>query len=355
MSIFKMKKFSFKQMPPFWRVIATVLTVCVVILTGITCYNTVTGNSCRRSSTYLREPQYLNNRIVYHPATPYRSGYVLDSRTNEKLIKDLNWLILSSEDSLAVFCQNHLRGYMNINTGKVVIPAQFSKAWLFSEGVAAVMENDSIYFINPAGERIINQGFEKSRDEDDYFFHYGFCKVKLNDKWGVIDTNGTIRVPIEYEYVKPDYKDYWEVMLNEKWGVVDRSGKVIIPCEYFIANVTIQNGIFMSDSNYHCKRYSYTGELLDNFVVNDITELMYEPLEVDEEGNAVFKPADCLRYAVQGDREGLMTKDGRPITEPKFVHIEAIGKDLYLCQYQIENEGEGQGVLMNGKGEILHQ
>ena len=53
------------------------------------------------------------------------------------------------------------RGYWNYNTGKLEIPANhYVKAWIFSEGLAAVMEPDStLRFINPMGEVVIDKQF----------------------------------------------------------------------------------------------------------------------------------------------------------------------------------------------------
>jgi hypothetical protein len=346
--------FNYKNKTPFWRVIWAVLTVCTVLFVGMFSYYFVEDN-LRRRPTSSYNSRYLSSHILYHSATSYRFGYVYDNRTNKKLIKDIKWLILSPEDSLAVFCQNNMRGYMNVNTGKVVIPAQYSRAWIFSDGVAAVMENDSIYFINHEGKRIINKGFEQSRNEDDYVFKNECCKVKLNGKFGAIDKNGKIRVPIEYEDVYREEANFWSVYKNGRWGVVNDSAKLIFPCEYRITSVKEDNGIFLTDSANYCRRYSLTGELLDNFVVKNVSELTYDSQVVDEDGTVVYKTARCLEYEVPGSMYGLMTKGGHPLTAPKFINIVAIGEDLYLGHYESEYSGNEEGVLMNSKGEILRR
>lgn len=69
----------------------------------------------------------------------YKNGVrIWNQATKKYTTKKLRWV--SGEacegDSLAVFCDKQgRRGYYNINTGEVVTPAQYKKAWNFSEGL----------------------------------------------------------------------------------------------------------------------------------------------------------------------------------------------------------------------------
>lgn len=347
--------FNYKNKTPFWRVIWAVLTVCTVLFVGMFGYYFVTERIGHHRLAYYYNSKYLSSHIYYHPANSYRLGYVFDTRTEKKVFTGLDWVILSPDDSLAVFSKKHKRGYLNIYTGKEVIPAAYVKAWIFSDGVAAVLENDSVYFINHSGKRIINQGFERSDDEDDYVFHDGYCKVTLNGKFGVIDRTGKIRIPIEYDALRLDGKNFWAVCKNDKWGVMNDSFELIFPCEYRMASISEDNGIYLSDMDNYCRRYSHTGELLDNFVVNGVAELSYDSNDVDKDGNIIYKTAKCMSYQVPRGLYGLMTKNGRPITAPQFVSIEAVNEDLYVCHYECEYDSNAEGVLINSNGEIVRR
>jgi hypothetical protein len=296
---------------------------------------------------------YLSEHIYYQPPTSYRLGYTYDNQTHKKLLTGLDWVIISPEDSLAVFCQGRNRGYLNTRTGQVAIPAIYHKAWIFSNGVASVMKNDSLYFIGHDGKRIINQGFDVPYDKGDCVFNNGFCRVKRNGKYGVIDKIGKIRIPIEFDYVRHCDKDYWAVCQNNRWGVVNDSNKLVVPCIYRMVDISGDNGIYLTDTLNYCKRYSFTGELLDNFVIDEVTELIYDSQVIDTEGTIVYKTANCLKYKVPRCLYGLMSNDGRPLTAPVFLSIEAINENLYLCHYENEYNNDGEGILMNSKGEII--
>jgi hypothetical protein len=104
----------------------------------------------------------------------------------------------------------------------------------------------------------------------------------------------------------------------------------------------------------YCRRYSSSGELLDNFVISEVDELMYDSQAVDADGNTVYKTAPCLRYKAPCGLYGLLGRDGHPLTAPLFTSIDAIGEDLFLGHYENGWYGvDGEGVLMNHKGEIV--
>ncbi|MBQ8695615.1 MAG: WG repeat-containing protein, partial [Bacteroidaceae bacterium] len=63
----------------------------------------------------------------------------------------IDWVRYGS-DSIAVYALNGKRGFLNRYTGEIIIDAEknrYSKAWVFSEGVAAVMKDEMIGFIDP--------------------------------------------------------------------------------------------------------------------------------------------------------------------------------------------------------------
>lgn len=64
-----------------------------------------------------------------------------------------------------------------------------------------------------------------------------------------------------------------------------------------------------------------------------------------------YRPKAIARqraYTAGNGYEGLMTRDGRIVTQPLYESIGAIGTDLYLCT--VSNNDK---VVVNGKGEIM--
>ena len=112
--------------------------------------------------------------------------------------------------------------------------------------------------------------------------------------------------------------------------------------------------IELRDRNHIAKRYDYEGNLVVLFVIDNIENMQYPTTELyhleesDEySSNNIYAIADCQKYMVRGgsydEYFGLMDRNGTRITSPEYTSIEAVGKDLYLCQ--------PQGIIINGKGE----
>ena len=75
----------------------------------------------------------------------------------------VNWVADSpANDSLTVYAIPNKRGYINIKNGEIVIDAEannYRKAWVFSEGLAAVMKDGKIIEQGSHDELMKKQGF----------------------------------------------------------------------------------------------------------------------------------------------------------------------------------------------------
>jgi hypothetical protein len=65
----------------------------------------------------------------------------------------------------------------------------------------------------------------------------GYIKVKLNNKWGLVDElTGREITGMKYDEVNDFYfyqgHKWTEVMVNNKYGLIDKTGKEVIPCVY---------------------------------------------------------------------------------------------------------------------------
>jgi hypothetical protein len=56
----------------------------------------------------------------------------------------------------------------------------------------------------------------------------GLARVKINQKWGFIDTTGNVVVPPKYNQVENFVDGLAKVRTGQRWGLVDKTGAVII-------------------------------------------------------------------------------------------------------------------------------
>lgn len=102
----------------------------------------------------------MSNHIVYQWNCQQREGRIYNLATKQCLVEDVDWVALSEDgDSLAVFAKDGYRGFINRFEGQVVVqPACYTHAWVFAEGLAAVVEKGRLFFIDHRGKVVIDNG-----------------------------------------------------------------------------------------------------------------------------------------------------------------------------------------------------
>ena len=340
-----------------WRVFSVSATLVLLFLAVIGIILTVewvneTRNDIRydrqqKDPTYLHDfcNQYVSPYIIYHDGYPY---YLYDIRLGQRTLTSVKWICKSSDgDSLTVFSDGKKRGYFNRFTGKEVIPPKYEKAWIFSEGMACVLDKGTLHFIDRKGQTAIDKIYPYTKLIDDYCFHNGLCSVLGdNNRIGLIDKQGNWVVDPEYYQMSYDTKGFWLVQDREwNYGLLDKEGKVLLPIEY--NSITINH----DDSTIYTHRLDHIQQVLDFEcnVVNScnyafVTKLFYDTDEYNEYGDPKSAPAYCLQYYTDDDYYGLMDSKGNIITPPYYSDINAIAPDRYHCI------GPKGSVILDDKG-----
>jgi hypothetical protein len=300
-------------------------------------------------STYLHDfsNEYVSPYVVFHDWYP---SYLYNVKTGRRTITGVQWICKSSDgDRIAVYCTNEerKRGYFNRFTGEVVIPAQYDKAWIFSEGVACVYDKGTLHFIDHKGQTLMDKVFPYTERIDDYCFHNGLCQMLGDDnRIGLIDKQGNWVVDPVYYQMTYDTRGFWLVQDREwNYGLLDAKGQMLLPIEY--DDITIHH----EDSCIFVRRLDHLNQVLDfecniinpcNF--DEVEKMEYYTDEYDEEGILKSATANCLRYRTVDWNYGLMDKHGNIITPPTYSSITAIGSDRYHC------DGPNGSVILDSKG-----
>ena len=339
----------------FWRIFGAIIAACVVVFTGTMCY-LAWKEDLRQDDYYAmkHEEERLSQRIWYHKGDYKGHGYVYNFETGEHTLEQVDQVVKPRTEGewLAAFRQKERYGYLDVNTGREVLPARYWKAWNFSGGLAAVVKKDSVLFIDRKGAQAFGQQFRISNRQGLYVFQGAYCQAMNSDgKVGLIDKTGHWALPPDYDWLVSEGKGYWSAQRNGKWGVYSDSLTLILPFKFRSTTVAEEEGIYVSLQDYSQQRYDYAGNLVDEFICNSTNPLYYEVGGYDDEGEPLTEEADCMMYSVDLDHYGLMGKDGKPITPPLYTNINAIGKDLYRCAY---DEYDTYSVLLNGKGQKVN-
>ena len=264
---------------------------------------------------------------------------VYNRQTCKYTTEKINWVSEASEtDSLAVYALPGKRGYININTGHIIIDAEandYHKAWVFSEGLAAVMKDGKIGFINANNEIVIPFQFDysdKCRMWDfGYLFHDGYCIMTNEDgDLGLIDTTGKWIVEPEYDEIWAPQEWGYRVIVNDgKYGVLDSTCNVVYLVEY--DNIDILPNGFILNKDGRKWQVDLSGNIIQPFMYDGTYYLNY-PVGYNENGDIQYAFADYLKYEV-ADRYGIMDRiTGKAITAAIYSDINMLSQEIFEVQ-----------------------
>jgi len=135
-------------------------------------------------------------------------------------------------------------GYSNLK-GEFVIQPQFKNAIGFDEsGLAAIYDPKAkeFYFIKANGEKLQTEVSGFKLMEVFGFgmkgFRDGMAPVKIDDKWGFLNTQGKLIVPATFDKVTQFNSGYASGQKDGKFYVIDKSGAEILVDIAGLADVT---------------------------------------------------------------------------------------------------------------------
>lgn len=326
----------------------SIATVSIVIFTGFLALISYAWYLHKYGRMYWRDIT-LSKNVELHGFRDYKFR-VYNNKTGEYTTPKLYWLTQAQqEDSLAVYAIPYKRGYINVKNGEIAIDAKsnnYQKAWVFSEGVAAVMSDDKIGFINTNNEVVIPFVFnysEECRMENFAFvFHDGCCAMTGSDgKIGLIDKCGNwVLEPAYDEIWAPRNSSYRVIVDNGKYGVITNDGKTIYPAEYEYINIK-SDGFVLSDNGKQWQ-VDFEGNVVQPFMFESTTLLNY-PTGYNEDEYTKYALSEYVRYGIM-DKYGIMNRITSEVVTPAiYSEINMLSEKLF----EVQEYGSHEWCLLN--------
>lgn len=346
--------FSWKNKTPFWRIIWSVLTVCIVIITVVVIYEV--HKELKRDRQWVLNEEISPKLYFSHQEYSKDPGWITNRITGEVITKDIDWVYVSEdEDSLAVFSSKGKRGFLNRYSGEISIAPQFDKAWVFSSGVAGVVKDNKVFFIDHSG-RPINEKTFIYKPRNSYLYHGDYC-VMNNDKdlLGLIDRDGNWKIEPKYDWIGHAPKDYWMMCKvidkKEQWFAFTDKLKPVNETGAPKLDIIEDVGVIYTLPNHLKRVVDFDGNREDRFLCREIETMYYDTEQRDSTNTFIQAPCTLYRYRMDDGYEGLCREKGEIVTEPLYWNVQPIGKDLYHCIYR----NSDIGVIINSKGEITNE
>lgn len=330
----------------FKRILAAAAVTCLCIITTLFLLEYIKS---KKEHEYWEDTYSSECRSV-----STTKGYkIVNTKTGKTTIDKIDWLLASDQykDSLVLFSKKHKRGYFNRFTGEIAIPEQYSHAYIFAEGVAAVVSNDKVGFINRQGKVVIDfqyPYFKENEKSVSFVFRNGYCSMfDESGKCGIINKKGEWVLNPTYDYIATPMFGKRIFMNDGKYGVLNDSLQIAIPAEYTYIELT-EKAATVTRADESRSLLSYKGEILTPCVYNSITRLDYDTGKYTSDGIEISEPTGLYCYGMINSY-GLMNEEGKTITSPLYSDIRSINKELFLCTLK----NTSTYVIVNRKGEIV--
>lgn len=192
----------------------------------------------------------------YKEIKPFSDGLAIVSKNNDegvqqygavdktgRLVIPIQYKYLgNASEGLICFSRDKGYGYIDRNNKEVIAPLYRSSA-SFKSGLACVSLLDSNYYgyIDKNNKWIITPKYLRgSNFKGNNAIVFTTRNYTLNsDNAGVIDKDGNVIVPLEYDYINVEDNFYIVKKISKasyttdtKYGVFDLNGKIILPIEY---------------------------------------------------------------------------------------------------------------------------
>lgn len=275
-----------------------------------------------------QEREYYGYEYGEEPSDGYvayngGSSDIVNPDTKEVIVKDIDWCHYTDgndQPPMVLFAKNGKRGFCNLATGEVIVePTTYTKAWIFSEGLAAVEKNGYIGFVNTRGEVAIDFKYSyRGNDLYAFVFHDGHCVVADS---------------------------------SNKIGVIDTKGRWVIKPKYDHVEITKEYAVVYNDGEFK-KQIDFQGNVLQDGIIDDINELYYNvqytDLQTGEPNEAYAKNNDYYEYQV-GYYSGLIDSKGKIITPPIYTDLSGITATLFRARLK----DHSSMVIIDTKGNVV--
>lgn len=296
-----------------------------------------------------------NVKICYYRNDKYR---VYNLKTKEYTTPKIDWVSSVPEnDSLTVYAIENKRGFLNVKNGEIIIDVDsnnYSNAWVFSEGLAAVVRNGKIGFINAKNEIVIPFKycyFDKYNAYDfGYLFHNDCCVItNEKGKFGLINKKGEWILNPIYDEILPLQKNGYRLVVNkEKYGVIDSNNNIVYPTEYDYIDI-VSNGFVLAKEG-KMWQIDFSGKVTKPFMYEMSEEILFVSGYTEDE-YPIYTNSDYAKYEILGLYGILNTITGKPITPAKYYDVSILSKNIF----EVQDKESGNWYLLDKNGNIINK
>lgn len=348
----------FLRLPLVWRIVSAMFAIfglLVAVQMGVCMTRHVVEAVFTDDYRIMRQMSGGYNHRLY-----YEKEYAIGHRWDRKpVLHQVDWVAGHKDDSLWVVSRAGRRAYFNTSSGRLVMPFQYRHAWLFSEGVAAVVDtNGWLSFISADGRQACPNRFRYSDDHKaPFLFHKGLCPMyDTAGRAGLIEYMGRWTVPAHYDSVCFTC-GYWALMRGDSLAVADSNGRIVVAmAPGHRLRLTEDGNLELWHRTRPARLYAPDGRLLAAQTYDYVCRLLYTEGDADNY-NSEYKATGLYEYWTDMFHRGMLDGNGRVLTDAIYSSIEALNNDVFRAEYNVDlcEYYSTSYVLLDRQGKIINQ
>lgn len=137
---------------------------------------------------------------------------------------------------------NGLWGLIDLKSGKEILPVKYNSILPSDDSLLfTVFLDNKSGVVDRSGKFIAAQGIYEYIS----VFNSGFAVVQKDNKFGVINKNGQVVIPVIYNRIDQFYNGIALAIKGNKYGVLNTSGQPVIPFNYDDGGIASNGAIYM--------------------------------------------------------------------------------------------------------------
>ena len=166
--------------------------------------------------------------------------------------------------------------------------------------------------------------------------------------YGFVDRFGEIKIPMQYESVKPFYDGLAPVKLGDKWGYINKNGDTVINFQFDIASPFFEGMAVVAIRNNNESQQGNNG--FNYGYINKTGMFVIEP-----------KYQDAKRFsegvaAVRIDNKwGYITPDGEVALDFKYQFAHSFNDGYAIAEVRFESFNEGEAIIDRSGNVIVEE
>lgn len=182
--------------------------------------------------------------------------------------------------------------------GKITVPLEYDTLGKFTEGYALAAKDSSFFLVSENGKEILKNKPYTIKGS----LHDGLIRVQQGEKYGFIDINGQIVIPVKFTLAFDFQEGLARVVVGRKTGLVDNKGIFVLePNKYELVFPFDENGL----SIVQYEQYGVKGMI--NKQGTEIIKPHYEDIKPFHHGYAIVKKDSKYGYIDLSGQEVIPT------------------------------------------------